>query len=67
MQKGGVALTFLCGMLVLWNVLVEGNAKRCDRPNESLLIGRAPQVYFCGPTDIHRMLAGRKGSEVTHA
>lgn len=53
-----MALAFLCGMLVLRNVLVEGNAKRCDRPNESVLIGRAPQVYFCGPTDIHRMLAG---------
>lgn len=49
--KGGVALAFLCGILVLWNMLVEGL-------NEFVLIGRAPQVIHCGPTNIHRMLAG---------
>lgn len=62
-----MALTFLCGILVLWNMLVEGSAKHCDGPNESVLIGRAAQVIHCNPTNIHGMLEGRSGSEVAHA
>jgi len=39
-------------------MLVEGSAKHCDGPIESVLIGRAAQVIHGGPNNIHGMLEG---------